>query len=83
MEDKHSNERELVEKLLNLTGNISKAQAYIKENYNIESEYDSENDLLYIWSPNVNESLNLAVAKEYVVEEIGEEFVNIIYGNKQ
>jgi broad specificity phosphatase PhoE len=32
---------------------------------------------------NVNESLNLAAAKEYVTEEIGEEFVNVIYGTKQ
>jgi len=81
--DNHSNEKEFTEQLLNLTGNISKAQAYIKENYHIDSEYDSENDLLYIWSKNVNESLNLAAAKEYVTEEIGEEFVNVIYGTKQ
>ena len=79
----HSNEKQFTESLLNLTGNISKAQAYIKENYNIESEYDAENDLIYIWSPNVNENLNLAAAKEYITEEIGEEFVNVIYGKKQ
>lgn len=81
--DKHSNERQLTEKLLNLTGNISKAQAYIKENYHIDSEYDIENDLLYIWTSNINESLNLAVAKDYISQEIGDEFVNVIYGTKQ
>ena len=79
----HSNEREFTEQLLNLVGNISKAQAYIKENYHIDSEYDIENDLLYIWSQNVNESLNLAAAKDFVTNEIGDEFVNIIYGKKQ
>ena len=43
--DNHSNEKEFTEQLLNLTGNISKAQAYIKENYHIDSEYDSESSL--------------------------------------
>ena len=79
----HDNEKEFTEQLLNLVGNVSKAQAYIKENYHIDSEYDPEDDILYIWSPNVNESLNLASAKEYITEEIGDEFINVIYGMKQ
>ena len=77
------NEKILVEKFLGLNDNISKAQQYIKENYHISSEYSDEDDILYIWSPNVNESLNLAAAKEYIQETIGDEFINVIYGKKQ
>ena len=77
------NEKILVETFLELNDNISKAQQYIKENYHINSEYSDEDDILYIWSPNVNESLNLAAAKEYIQETIGDEFINVIYGKKQ
>lgn len=77
------NEKILVETFLELNNNISKAQQYIKENYHISSEYVEDEDMLYIWSPNVNESLNLAAAKEYIQETIGDEFVNVIYGMKQ
>ncbi len=77
------NEKNLVVSFHDLESNINKAQEYIKENYHIESEYDSEEDILYIWSNNVNESLNLGAAKEYVGENIGYEMVNVIYGKKQ
>jgi hypothetical protein len=77
------NEKILVETFLGLNDNISKAQQYIKENYHISSEYVEDEDMLYIWSPNVNKSLNLAAAKEYIQETIGDEFVNVIYGMKQ
>ena len=77
------NEKILVETFLGLNDNISKAQQYIKENYHISSEYVEDEDMLYIWSPNVNESLNLAAAKEYIQETIGDEFVNVIYRMKQ
>jgi hypothetical protein len=49
------NEKILVETFLGLNDNISKAQQYIKENYHINSEYSEEDDILYIWSPNINE----------------------------
>ena len=77
------NEKILVETFLGLNDNISKAQQYIKENYHINSEYSEKDDILYIWSSNVNESLNLAAAKEYIQETIGDEFINVIYGMKQ
>ena len=76
-------EKLIVEKFLNLEDDIKEAQEYIKENYHINSEYDNEEDIMYIWSNNVNESLNLAAAKEYIEETIGLEFVNVMYGMKQ
>jgi len=39
--------------------------------------------MIYLWSKNVNESLNLAAAKEHILNEIGSEFVEVIYGMKQ
>ena len=77
------NEKILVETFLGLNDNIEKAQQYIKENYHINSEYSDEDDILYLWSQNVNESLNLAAAKEYIEETIGKEFIDVIYGMKQ
>lgn len=78
-----NNEKNLVESFHNLESNICKAQEYIKENYHIESEYDNDDDTLYIWTNNINESLNLAAAKEYIAENIGYEMINVIYGKKQ
>jgi hypothetical protein len=77
------NEKILLETFLELNNNIEKAQQYIKENYHINSEYAEDEETLYIWSPNVNESLNLAAAKEYIQETIGNEFIDVIYGKKQ
>lgn len=78
-----NNEKKLIESFHNLETTICKAQEYIKENYNVESEYDNEDDMLYIWANNINESLNLAAAKEYIGENIGYEMINVIYGKKQ
>ena len=77
------NEKLFVESFLNLNNNISEAQDYIKEAYNINSEYDEDEDMMYIWSDNLNENLNLAVAKEYIINKIGNEMINVMYGKKQ
>lgn len=79
----NENEKILVEKFLNFNDDILAVQQYIKENYHISSEYDENEDIIYIWSPNVNESLNIAVAKEYILEQLGSEFINVILGKKQ
>jgi len=73
------NEKFIVESFLNLNHNIEKAQKYIKESYNIESEYNEDEDTLYIWSENINENLNLAQAKQYVLDKIGNEMINVMY----
>jgi len=39
-----SNEQLLIDKILNIHENIKSIQNYIKENYNIDSEYDSEDN---------------------------------------
>ena len=78
-----SNEKDVVDKFININESIKNAQTYIKENYHIDSEYDEDTNLLYMWSTNVNESLNLGAARAYVSENIGDEFINVIFGMKQ
>ena len=78
-----SNEKDFLDKFININESIKNTQAYIKENYHIDSEYDEENNLMYIWTNNVNESLNINAAQEYISEQIGDEFVNVILGKKQ
>ena len=62
--------------------NIEEAQKYIKESYNVNSEYNDAEDTLFIWTDNVNENLNLAQAKQYVLDTIGNEMINVMYGVK-
>lgn len=78
-----SNEKDFLDKFININESIKNTQTYIKENYHIDSEYDEENNLMYIWANNVNESLNINAAQEYISEQIGDEFVNVILGKKQ
>lgn len=77
------NEKFIVESFLNLNHNIEEAQKYIKESYNVNSEYNDEEDTLFIWTDNVNENLNLAQAKQYVLDTIGNEMINVMYGIKR
>ena len=76
-------EKVFIESFLNLNHNIAESQKYIKETYNIESEYDEQDDMLYIWSEDLNENLSLASAKEYICDTIGNEMINVMYGKKQ
>ena len=76
------NEKFIVESFLNLNHNIEEAQKYIKESYNVNSEYNDAEDTLFIWTDNINENLNLAQAKQYVLDTIGNEMINVMYGVK-
>ena len=77
-----TNEREFVESIINHRSNISKSQDYIAENFNVCSEFDENDNLLYIWSNNVNESLQILAAKNYIENTIGSDKIQIVYGKK-
>lgn len=79
----YENEKRVLESILNFKSNLEKAQQHIRENYNVESEYDSEENTLYIYSQNINEAMNVATAREYIDSEIGENFVNVKYGKRK
>lgn len=75
----YTNEKQFAEKLIKFDDNRIKAAQYIKENLNVDSEYDESSDTMYIWS---NESKNLDEARDHIIEELGEDFVDVIYGKK-
>ena len=77
-----TNERDFVESIINHRLNISKSQDYIAENFHVCSEFDENDNLLYIWSKNVNESLQILAAKNYIENTIGSDKIQIVYGKK-
>jgi hypothetical protein len=74
------NEQILAEKIVNLHKNVKEAQEYIKKNFNIESSYNEDEQQLNLWTSNINESLQLVAAKDYINRTIGEEMVTVKYG---
>lgn len=69
-----------LESFINHKSNVSNGQVYIKENFNIDSEYNEDTNTLHIFCKNANESLNLAAAKEYLLNTIDETMITIKYG---
>ena len=48
---------------------------YIKENFNVSSTYDEENNKMNLWVENVNEGLQLIAAKQYIEDTLGDYLV--------
>ena len=75
------NEKIFLEKLNNIDSLIKEAQHYIKDNFNVDSEYDSSNDLIHLWMNKIDENnKSLNDAQAYIIENIGNEFVNVVFG---
>jgi hypothetical protein len=60
------NEAKLADIIVNYDQRVLEARNYIKENFGVSSEYDEENGILNLYTENVNESLQLLAAKEYI-----------------
>lgn len=60
------NEAKLADIIVNYDQRVLEARNYIKENFGVSSEYDEENGILNLYTENVNESLQLLAAKEYL-----------------
>lgn len=73
-------ESEYVKRVLNFSQDIEKAQQYIKENFGVNCSFDEETYKVHLWTSNINESLQLVAAKEYLINNIGEDFIEIVYG---
>lgn len=81
MDNTYENELKFVENILNFNHNLAEAQYYLKENFGIDSEYDEETGILHLLNnENVNEALALATAREYVINYIGEDMIQVVYG---
>ena len=73
------NDIKLIKHLVDYEPKVLKCQKYIKENFNIDSIFYEDNLSIQLICNNVNESLNLLAAKEYIAEEIGEDNITITY----
>lgn len=62
---------------------VKQAQNYIKENFNVCSDFDNATSTLYIYTRNINESLNIAAAEEYLENTLSQEIINIKLGKKE
>lgn len=74
------NEKKFIENLINHVANVAKAQAYIKENYGVNSYYDEETETLHLVGNLINEGLNLASARDYVRDQFDEAMLNVTIG---
>lgn len=79
-----TNEKEYLDKALNLKADIYDVQKYISENFNVNTKYDESSKTLYIYSSNINESLQCASAKHYLTTNTDLcNFIKVEYGNGQ
>jgi hypothetical protein len=79
----YENEKQAIESLINFKPNLFKAQQHIYETYNVDSYYDDEENILVLLTKGINESLSVAKAKEYIDNEIGENFVTVMFKSEQ
>ena len=73
------NERKFAESIVNFESNVKKAQQYIKETYQIDSQFDIETGNMYLTCAVAENALMLAAAKEYITGEV-DESLTCIYG---
>lgn len=60
------NEAKLADLIVNFDQRVYEAIQYIKENFGVSSEYNDEEQSLRLYTTNVNESLQILAAKEYL-----------------
>lgn len=73
------NERKLADLIVNYDKHIASAQAYIKENFGVSSEYNAKESSLRLYVTNVNNALQILAAREYLEERFPAGFVTIKY----
>lgn len=73
------NERKLADLIVNDDKHIASAQEYIKENFEVSSEYNAKESSLRLYVTNVNNALQILAAKEYLEERFSAGFVTIKY----
>ena len=77
-----NNEKDFVKSIVEHSDNIKKAQEYIEEKFGINTKYDEETNTINLWTENINESLQLVAAKNYLMTTVGEDMINVKYGTK-
>ena len=75
----NENEKRFVKSIVNLEANVYKQLDYIKENYDIDGTFE-ENDLtIKLEGKNPENALMQAQAKAHIEEEIGEDFIRVVF----
>ena len=77
----NNNEYLFAKSIVNLDENINRTMEYIKENFNVSSTYDEENNKMNLWVENVNEGLQLIAAKQYIEDTLGDYLVTDLNTN--
>lgn len=72
-------EKKFIKKVVDWDVLVQRGAAEVKENFNVNSEVDIDECTIRLSCDNVNESLNLLAAKEYLENELGEEFITVIF----
>ena len=72
------NEKRFVRAFIDFESNIKNAQAYIKEEYGVKSEYDKDHNILKLTSEK-NDVLDLVSAKEYLNETFNDITVDVMF----
>ena len=61
-----TNEAKFADIIVNYDQRVAEARDYIKTNFGVSSEYIEEEGMLNIYTDNIDESLQLLAAKEYL-----------------
>lgn len=69
------NEYEFAKNIVKMDENLNKAIEYIKENFGVKAEYNEETGVLDLSTSNINESLQLLAAKEYIDSNFDPNFI--------
>ena len=77
--DIYINEKNYINDFLHFKTNLTNTQKYIKENFNIDSNFDEENGVLDIWNTSNNNEY-IIKAKEYIENNIGLDKIQIGFG---
>lgn len=74
-----TNEKNFVKAFVDFESNVKNAQAYIKEEYNISSEYNDEDNTLRLYCEGEVNSLNLVSAKTFINETFTDIGINVLF----
>ena len=72
-----SAELKFAEKIVNFSENLENVQTYIKENFNVDSQFNEDEMTLNIWSISSNNSLQILAAKQYIDENLDNNMIII------
>lgn len=74
-------EKRFLESVVNFKADVNKVQNYVFDTMGVDSVYDDKENVIHLYTENINEALNVATAKEYVERTLGDK-VTVVCGVK-